>query len=286
MLISQKYYMQIINLLESYLKKENMRSGFLIITIICFSLLSFKSNAQKSQFILHKVKYGETLSMLARQYNTTVGDIMRLNSWNANSKLVLEESIKIPDTDSSGGIKSADTAKAFSVIIVEKPFAPIKYTVEAGDNLYRISKRFNVSMEQLKILNHLESESLHVGQVLDIGLVPSNAPSGDKSTESIQENTSTAVKQENKKMIHEPVKEIVVETIQKDYSEDLIENEILPEEKTIEAETIITEESITVKKTSTSGGFFADYFGKDGSGKKLKKTEGTGMIFKNGQWME
>lgn len=44
----------------------------------------------------------------------------------------------------------------------------LNYTVEPGDSLWSISKKFNVSIEDLKLANDLTSNLLNVGQVLKI----------------------------------------------------------------------------------------------------------------------
>lgn len=42
------------------------------------------------------------------------------------------------------------------------------YTVQNGDSLWSIAKKFNVSVEDLKLANNLTSNLLRVGQVLKI----------------------------------------------------------------------------------------------------------------------
>lgn len=53
------------------------------------------------------------------------------------------------------------------------------YAVQKGDTLYSISKRFNMSVDQLKTLNGLVSNTIYVGQVLKVSgtaSVPTPAP--------------------------------------------------------------------------------------------------------------
>ncbi|RZL18298.1 MAG: LysM peptidoglycan-binding domain-containing protein, partial [Pedobacter sp.] len=42
------------------------------------------------------------------------------------------------------------------------------YTVIKGDTLYNIAKRFNISIEDLKILNNMETDGIKLGQVLKV----------------------------------------------------------------------------------------------------------------------
>jgi len=46
--------------------------------------------------------------------------------------------------------------------------APSVYVVSRGDTLGEIAERFNVPLAQLKIANHLDSNTIHIGQELTI----------------------------------------------------------------------------------------------------------------------
>lgn len=53
---------------------------------------------------------------------------------------------------------------------------PALYTVQEGDNLYRISQRYNMSIEELKQLNALgEAYMLHPGDQLKVERNQSNS---------------------------------------------------------------------------------------------------------------
>jgi len=47
-----------------------------------------------------------------------------------------------------------------------------KHTVGAGDTLYSLSKQYNISVDELKALNGLESNDLFVGQVIFVKPLP------------------------------------------------------------------------------------------------------------------
>ena len=102
-----------------------------------------------SIYTTYKVKPGDTLWGIARSYGTTVDKIKSLNNLNSNI-LSIGQELLIP-TDKT---------------ITETNY-PV-YTVVSGDTLYGISKRYNVSVDEIKKLNNLTSNLLSIGQRLQI----------------------------------------------------------------------------------------------------------------------
>lgn len=58
-----------------------------------------------------------------------------------------------------------DTTKALPVVTLPAP-TDTSYIVKKGDTLYNISKRFNLTVEELKALNNLNDEGIKIGQKL------------------------------------------------------------------------------------------------------------------------
>lgn len=136
----------------------------LLLLLLCSVFISVSINAQETKYNLHTIAQGETLSILAQKYHTTVGDIMRLNSMHAKSQLVVGQKIKIPSTEAKGQQDSA--AKTSSAPVVNSDVAT--HYVLQGETLYSISKKFGVTVEQLKQWNNLGNESIHFGQQLAV----------------------------------------------------------------------------------------------------------------------
>lgn len=155
---------------------KNIMKRTIIAAFVFILLSTFSGFAQDNQlFIMHTLKKGETLSALAKQFKTTVGDIMRLNGMHADSKLVLGSEIKIPMV--------AGSVPEPVIIIPEKAKEVIEnsgnkkqtYIVQKGETLYGISKQFNVSVDQLRRINNLEDNNLEVGQILIVSDWKENA---------------------------------------------------------------------------------------------------------------
>lgn len=137
----------------------------LIIGIVAVSFFQ-TANAQ-TKYINYTIKPGETLSAIAQKYKTTVGDIMRLNGMHADSKLQVGESIKIPSTkgNSSTVKNNAATTSKLTTAIPRTT----THVVAKGETLYAISKKYGVTVQQIKTWNHLTSDYAQAGETLVIG---------------------------------------------------------------------------------------------------------------------
>lgn len=105
----------------------------------------------------YTVKKGDSLYSIARLYDVSVEDLKTFNKLTSNV-LSIGQVLRIPD-------------------IVEKSDTSVYY-VKKGDSLYGIAKSYGVSVEDIKRLNSLSSNSLSIGQELLIpGLSSENTPS-------------------------------------------------------------------------------------------------------------
>ena len=92
------------------------------------------------------VKKGDSLYRIAAQYGTTVAELKRLNNLTSNT-LSIGQVLKLPST--STAISNT-------------------YTVKSGDSLWSIANRYNTTVNELKSLNNLTSNTLSIGQVLKL----------------------------------------------------------------------------------------------------------------------
>lgn len=103
----------------------------------------------------YTVKKGDSLYSIANKYNTTVDELKRINNLTSNI-LSIGQVLKLPSD------KVSD---------VEKEENTISYTVQKGDSLYSIARKYSTTIDKIKDLNNLTTNLLSIGQVL---LIPTD----------------------------------------------------------------------------------------------------------------
>lgn len=159
--------------------------------------------------IIYTVKSGDSLYQIAKTYNTTVDAIKALNNLTSNN-LSIGQELKIPSSSEETGtdyitytVASGDTlysiAKKYNTTanaikefnnlssnllsigqILRIPTSTtttptyLTYTVASGDSLYSIARIYNTTVDAIKTLNNLTSNTLSIGQQLKIPTKSSN----------------------------------------------------------------------------------------------------------------
>ena len=96
----------------------------------------------------YRVRSGDTLSVIAKRYGTSVTTLKRLNGLRS-SKIRIGQKLKVPGSgSSSSGGKT--------------------YKVRRGDSLWFVAKKFGTTISRIKKANSLRSNSLRVGQRLKL----------------------------------------------------------------------------------------------------------------------
>lgn len=101
-------------------------------------------------YTIYTVKAGDNLYNIANNYNTSVNAIMQLNNLSSTT-LSIDQQLKIP------------------IPLAQTPTEQYQdYIVAPKDSLYKIANQFGMSLEELIQINNLNSNSLSVGQILQV----------------------------------------------------------------------------------------------------------------------
>ncbi len=96
----------------------------------------------------YRVRWGDSLSVIAHRFGTSVRQLKRLNGLSGNV-IRVGQRLRVN-------------------LAVTKAGEVTWYRVRMGDSLWSIAKRFRVSVKDLKILNNLRSSLIRVGRRLMI----------------------------------------------------------------------------------------------------------------------
>ncbi|MBC5993091.1 LysM peptidoglycan-binding domain-containing protein [Pontibacter cellulosilyticus] len=110
----------------------------------------------------HVVSKGESLYAISKKYNVTVA---QLTAWNSLSNTALQPSQELIVAEPLGAAEVV--AKESEVKEPAKP-ATETHTVVPGETLYQISKRYNVTVDELRSWNNLVDNNLKLGQELRV----------------------------------------------------------------------------------------------------------------------
>jgi N-acetylmuramoyl-L-alanine amidase len=117
---------------------------------------------------VHIVKKGESLYKIAKAEKTTIEQLAAANNLSKTSILQIGQKLVIPTA-----IAKADAAPSpTTTVSAPAPSASVdgdnRYTVKAGDSLWKIAKNNGITVAMLKQANNLTKDTLRVGQKLVI----------------------------------------------------------------------------------------------------------------------
>ena len=68
----------------------------------------------------------------------------------------------------TNALPSATTARAAAAPVAAEASGPLTYRVRRGDTLFRIARQFDTTVDAIKRLNRLRSDSINIGDRLTV----------------------------------------------------------------------------------------------------------------------
>jgi len=143
--ISRKYNIPI----DTLISLNNLTSPALKIGQVLKLTSDSKGNSEDTE--IYQVKRGDTLYNIASKFNTTVDNLKNINNLTSNT-LTIGQNLLVPIFEDNNDEEDYDI-----------------YTVQKGDSLWSISRKYDMPVNELIEINKLTNLTLKIGQQL---LVP------------------------------------------------------------------------------------------------------------------
>lgn len=146
-----------------------------------------KASYIETDKIYHKIKKGESLSMIANRYGVTT---VQLKTWNNLSNNMIREGrslvIKRKSVTEKQEISENSTVRNLkNSSEVQKNSNITHHTVKSGESLTLIAKKYGISVAQIKQWNNLTSEKIHPKTKLIVNEIAAKVAQKDQ----VKENT-------------------------------------------------------------------------------------------------
>ena len=154
------------------LKSQNHLTSNLIFPgqVLKFNTLNNHTDKNKDKTEKYVVKLGDSLSKIANKYNLSLSALLKLNPNISNSdRIYIGQTIRVSGQASGSSPSAKNSSNA-------------TYKVKSGDTLGKIARVNNMTVQQLKSMNHLTSTLIFPGQVLKVNAITSNPDKGKNTT--------------------------------------------------------------------------------------------------------
>ncbi len=119
------------------------------------------SNLPMPKFVYYKVRYGDSISTIAKKFRTSLKSVVRANKINKKNYIAVGQVLKIP---SSKAYRYDKNKSSFRYVKL------VNYKVKDGDSLWLIAEKFFTSVNHIASINKLKNNKIFLNQTLKIPL--------------------------------------------------------------------------------------------------------------------
>jgi len=170
---------------------------------------------------IHKVKRGDNIGEISQKYGVSVANIKKWNKLR-NNNVMLGSNLKIVTTERIAvapkklpkpAVKAKDTTttaiasvekKATKEIVLEDKIEVADesefYTVQKGDNLNSIAKKYGVTTAQIREWNNMEDTNVLLGSKLKL-IKAENTAIAETKAEKTEHQIATSVKEQQQYLV-------------------------------------------------------------------------------------
>lgn len=124
---------------------------------------------QRAYWVLHRVRRGDTLGVLARRHGTSVRAIQAANGMGRSTNIRLGRVIKIPPRGNRGGSVTVASASSTKLVKTAARRSTSTHRVRSGQTLSAIARQHGVSVKALRAANGMgRSSFIRAGQRLKL----------------------------------------------------------------------------------------------------------------------
>ena len=165
-----------------------------------------KTTSASAKTTIYVVQSGESLTSIARKYNTTVQDLAALNGLSVTDGVLVGQKLQVP-SDIKAPVKTQttkiETKPSDAKSDVKASNQSVKYTIQSGDSLTSVSTKYGITVDELAVANNLDRNAKLIhGKILTVpasGIVKVPAKPQSKSETKPKVDPKTEIKKADKK---------------------------------------------------------------------------------------
>ncbi len=138
------------------------------VLLLFITLISISGIVHAQEKKIYTVKQGDTFYSISKALDVTVAELKQWNGISSNN-LEIEQELVYYSQDSNSPQDVLVVEEDTSSLISKSTSTPnTYYLVKSGDSLYKIARDNDMTVQQLKELNNLTSNTLRIGQQLAV----------------------------------------------------------------------------------------------------------------------